>query len=372
MSEAVPTLKPSPTADAVRRDALAGRIFNSAVQAVDLFAIYLGSRLGYYDALQTHGPLTPKQLASGTKTAERYAREWLEQQAVAGFLEVAGPRAEGALRRYALPPGHAEVLLDRESLSYLAFFPRYFIAAAQVMPKLLRAYRTGGGVDWGDYGPDVWEAQAEQNRPFLTKQFVPDYVAKIPAVDRRLRAAPGARVADVACGAGWASIALAKAYPKVRVDGFDLDGNALRLARKNAKEAGVAGRVRFYERDAATPGVDYSYDFVTIVEAVHDLSRPVEVLQAARQLLSATGSVLVVDENVPEEFRTPGTDLDRMFYGFSLLACLPNGLADRPSAATGTVMRPATLKAYATKAGFTRTEILPLAHDFFRFYWLRP
>jgi 2-polyprenyl-3-methyl-5-hydroxy-6-metoxy-1,4-benzoquinol methylase len=369
MQEAI-TQKPEASTDSARRDAFVGRVFGAAVQAVDLFAIYLGSRLGYYEALARHGPLTSKRLAARTKTAERYAREWLEQQAVAGILDVAGG-PKPAERRFALPPGHAEVLLDQTSTSYLAFFPRYFIASAQVMPKLLRAYRTGGGVAWGAYGADVWEAQAEQNRPFLTTQFVPSFVAKIPEVHRRLKR-KGARIADIACGAGWASIALAQAYPHARVDGFDLDASALRQARKNARDAGVGDRVKFHLRDAATAAADEPYDFATIVEAVHDLSRPVDVLRAARRLLAPTGSLLVVDENVPEEFAAPGSDLDRLFYGFSLLACLPNGLADKPSAATGTVMRPATLREYARKAGFASTEVLALPHDFFRFYLLRP
>lgn len=372
MQDVVTTQPPSPQSDASRRDALVGRVFGAAVNSVDLFSIYLGSRLRFYEALRTHGPMTSKQLATRTRTSERYAREWLEQQAVSGILDTDHGSEGAQARRYSLPAGHAEVLLDRESTNYLAFFPRYFIAAAQVMPKLLRAYRTGGGVAWGDYGPDVWEAQAEQNRPFLTRQFVSQFVAKISGVDRRLRQEPAARVADIACGAGWASIALAKAYPKARIDGFDLDNKALGQARRNAKEARVDDRVKFHNRDAARPGVDYSYDFVTIVEAVHDLARPVDVLRAARNLLSPTGAVLVVDENVPEEFAAPGTELDRLFYGFSLLACLPNGLADKPSAATGTVMRPATLKEYAREAGFSRVDVLPMPHDFFRFYLLRP
>jgi len=58
-------------------------------------------------------------------------------------------------------------------------------------------------------------------------------------------------------------------------------------------------------------------------------------------------------------------------YGFSVLCCLPAGLADQPSAATGTVMRPGTLRRYALEAGFRDVEILPISSDLFRFYRLR-
>jgi 2-polyprenyl-3-methyl-5-hydroxy-6-metoxy-1,4-benzoquinol methylase len=357
--------------DTARRDALAGRVFGAAVQTADLFAIYLGARLGFYEALSRDGPLNSSQLSRAAKASERYAREWLEQQAVSGFLDVVSASQDGRKRTYALNPGHAEVLLNEQSESYLAFFPRYFVATGGVMPKLLRAYQTGRGLSWGAYGEDLWRAQSEQNRPFLTHQFVQKYIARVPEIHKRLQSEPGARVVDVACGAGWSSLALAKAYPKIRVDGYDLDRAALALARKNAKAAGLEDRVSFFARDAADPRAKGRYDVATIVEAVHDLSYPVKVLSSIRNMLAPSGMVLVVDENTTDEFRVPGTDVDRMLYGFSLIACLANGLDARKAAGTGTVMRPSTMHTYAKKAGFASTQNLELAHDFFRFYLLR-
>ena len=52
--------------------------------------------------------------------------------------------------------------------------------------------------------------------------------------------------------------------------------------------------------------------------------------------------------------------------------CLPSGMFEQPSAGTGTVMRPATLEKYATEAGFQGVEVLPIEHDMFRLYLLRP
>jgi hypothetical protein len=57
-------------------------------------------------------------------------------------------------------------------------------------------------------------------------------------------------------------------------------------------------------------------------------------------------------------------------YGFSILHCLPVGMVEQPSAATGTVMRVDTLREYAAQAGFQRVDLLPIEHDFFRFYRL--
>jgi hypothetical protein len=84
------------------------------------------------------------------------------------------------------------------------------------------------------------------------------------------------------------------------------------------------------------------------------------------------GTVLVMDEKVAERFTVPGDEVERLMYSYSLLCCLPDGLSTRPSVATGTVMRPATLERYAREAGFDRLEILPIENDFFRFYRLLP
>src|SRR5436309_83983 len=77
----------------------------------------------------------------------------------------------------------------------------------------------------------------------------------------------GARVADIACGVGWAAISIARAYPNTTVDGFDLDEASIALARANAAAASVDDRVSFETRDAADPASAGQYDLAVIVEA---------------------------------------------------------------------------------------------------------
>jgi SAM-dependent methyltransferase len=73
-----------------------------------------------------------------------------------------------------------------------------------------------------------------------------------------------------------------------------------------------------------------------------------------------------------EEFSGTPDELVAYFYGWSVLDCLPSGMYEQPSAGTGAVMRPETLRSYATEAGFTGFEVLPVEHDAFRLYLLRP
>jgi 2-polyprenyl-3-methyl-5-hydroxy-6-metoxy-1,4-benzoquinol methylase len=194
-------------------------------------------------------------------------------------------------------------------------------------------------------------------------------LARLPGVDAALRA--GGRVADVGCGMGWSSIAIATGYPAARVDSYDVDLPSVDQAARNAQDTGVAGRVRFRVVDVGDVGEQEAYDLVLAFECVHDMPDPVSVLRAMRRMVRPGGTVLVADERVAEEFTAPGDEVERLMYGYSLFCCLPDGLSSRPSVGTGTVMRPATLERYAREAGFDGVDVLPVEHDFFRFYRLR-
>lgn len=356
-------------AEVGRRDALVERLFGAFLASADLLAVYIGDALGLYRSLASEGPATSAQLAARAGLAERYAREWLEQQAVTGILTVGDISKDAAQRVYTLPREHAEPLTDLDSPSSIVPLARLLPPAMGVMPKLLAAYRSGNGVPWAEYGDDLWQSQGDFNRPLFLHQLTQEFLPQIEDLQATLLR--GARVADVACGVGWSSIAMARGYPNSHVDGFDLDERAIATARSAATESGVADRATFHVRDAADPAYKGRYDLVTIFEAVHDFSRPIEVLRAAHDMLVDGGSVLVMDERVAESFTAPAGDIERLMYAASLFICLPNGLAEQPSAGTGTVMRPDTLRAYATGAGFSDVEVLGIEHPFFRFYRLR-
>jgi len=362
-----PPLSPDELA---RRDAFTGRLFEATLGAWDLLAAALGLQLGYYQALADHGAMTAPQLARATGTDARYAREWLEQQAATGILEVDDVTAAPDARRFTLPAGHAEALLDPDTLATVAPMIHAVAAAGLMLPSIAAAYRTGDGVEWPAY-PGLIEAQELANRPVFRHLLTQEWLPSIPDIHARLR--DGGRVADVATGTGWSAIAMAAGYPNARVDGLDIDELSIAKARANAAREGADGdRLRFHLVDAGRNDLDGRYDLVTIFEALHDMARPVEVLEAARRLLAPGGAVLVMDENVADSFEAPGNDIDRVMYGYSVFFCLANGLVDKPSAGTGTVIRPATVRRYALDAGFSAVTILPIEHESFRFYRLDP
>lgn len=348
-------------------DELGERLFGSILGAFDVLSIHLGDQLGLYAVLRERGPSTADELAASAGINARYAREWLEQQTVAALLDVDDPAVSPAMRRYSLSEDHARVLLDRDDLLFMTPFMRILAAAATQMPQLVEAYRSGGGVSWEQFGPPMRSGQAEGNRPgylaFLASEWLPS-IAGLNLVE-------GSRVADVGCGEGWSSMAIAQGYPGVTVDGYDLDEASVAAARQHAADAGMSDRLTFTTADAGGVEGLGTYDLVTAFECIHDLPDPVAVLNTMRALVRPGGTVLVMDENVPEEFTgASGDPVEQLMYGFSLFVCLPDSMSTPGSRATGTAMRAPVLRGYAQEAGFADIEVLPIEHEMWRFYQL--
>ncbi|MGH9023283.1 MAG: class I SAM-dependent methyltransferase [Acidimicrobiia bacterium] len=356
-------------ADEATRDALAGRLFSACIGALDLVHVYVGDRLGLYRVLAERPPCSSAELASAAGIHERYAREWLEHQAVAGIITVDAADS-GESRRFSMSAGHAEVLLDEESLSYLTPLALGVVGVARAAPEVIEAFRTGHGVPYSAYGDDVRGFISRINRPMFQNLLGQEWFPAVPGLVERLEADPPARVADVGCGTGWSSVAIARAFPKVSVTGLDLDHASIAEARANASGAGVADRTVFEVRDASDPGLAGRFDLVCAFETLHDMCDPLGALRAMRARRSETGTVLVVDERVADEFTVDVEEGERFQWGWSALHCLPCAMTDPPAAGIGTILRAPVLADLARQAGFAAVEVLPVENDFWRFYRL--
>lgn len=351
------------------RDALAERLVQACIASLDLFNIYAGDQLGLYRALAEADSLSGPELAARCRIAERYAREWLEQQSIAGILTTEHD-TDTADRRFRLPSGHAEALTDSDSLAFMAPLAQGLAGVARALPQVLDAFRTGGGVEFSAYGEELRTFIARLNRPMFLNQLAQQWFPQVPGLVARLSTTPPARVADIGCGSGWSSIAIAQAYPLARVTGVDLDQASVTQANKNAAASGVADRVAFHLADAADPQLAGPFDLVCAFETIHDMTDPVAALAAMRALRAPGGIVLVADERVADYFTTDVDPGERFQWGWSALHCLPTALTAPPAAGTGCIMRAPTLRRYAQAAGFADIDILPIDHDFWRFYTL--
>ena len=183
---------------------LAERLFADTLGALELYSIFLGAELGLYQTLETHGPSTPAEMAERAGIAPRYAREWLEQQAVAGLLDIDHPAAAADARRYALAPDHARVLAHADDAAHVAPFAHMLAGIGGVLERLVDAYRTGGGVPYVEYGHAFRHGQGHINRPAFTHELPTDWLAAMPDVVTRLECTRHPRAARTAVRAGGA------------------------------------------------------------------------------------------------------------------------------------------------------------------------
>lgn len=356
------------------------RVVAAVVGFAETASIVVGGELGWYAALAAAGSsgVTESRLAAETRTHERYAREWLEQQAMAGFVELVstgpGDDADPASRRFRLPEGGAETFAKTDSLTAVMPMVRMLRAGFAQMPELLHAYRSGGGVPWAQLGDEARNSQADGNEPWFEQRLAPALASVEPV--HRVLSRPGAQIADLGCGCGWSTLALARAYPGSAVTGIDIDAPSIRQAQENASAGNLEGRTTFLLADAGDPLEPSSQDAVFIFEALHDMPFPEQVLAAVRRMVKPDGVVVVMDEAAADAFSpnsgTPEADmLERLLYVYSLLVCLPDSMSTPGSAATGTLLRPPLLERYAQGAGYAGVEQMPI-EDFsvFRFYQL--
>jgi 2-polyprenyl-3-methyl-5-hydroxy-6-metoxy-1,4-benzoquinol methylase len=337
------------------------RLVDATTGTLELFGVYLGTRLGLYQALADRGRLTATGLASATGIHPRCAREWLEQQAVAGFLAVDDVRRAPARRRYRLPAEAVGVLADPVDPAHVAPFAEMVVGIAQALDEVVEAYRSGGGVAYSRYGATFRRGQGGINRPACATDLTGSWLPAVPGLHGRL-SRPGARIADVGSGHGWSTIALAHAYPDAEVIGYDSDPASVAEARVHA----AGGKARFVVADAVDVGSHGPFDALLLLECLHDMARPLAALTACRAALAPGGSVIVIDENVATAFTAPGDEVERMMYGWSITHCLPAAMAEQPSAALGAALRPDTIRDLARAAGFSAAEVVDVDAGFFR------
>lgn len=362
--------------EAARTGELAQQLVGMLGSATELLTIELGRRFGLYRTLHERGPITAPAFAVAADIAPRYAREWLEQQAAAGYVAVEAHGTFRHERRFLLPAAHAPVLLDETHPAHSAPVAGMFAGVALAFPELVADFRQGRGVAFEEYGAELRRGLGAVNRPVFT-QAMRAWIEQLP--DRAAALDAGGVVLDAGCGIGWSTIALANAFPNARVVGVDLDAVSIEEARTNARAAGVDDRVSFVRGDAgelevlrrASRGTDAEasgFDLVTVFEALHDMAQPVDALAAVRALLRPGGALLVADERVADEFHANAEPVERMLYAMSVLHCLPATTAESADIANGTVLRTPTLRHWAAAAGFGRVDVLDVDHPFWRFY----
>ena len=355
-------------ADEIKVEEFSGSLFMACLATMELANVELGVRLGLYEILAGAGSMTASELSTAAEIDERYGREWLEQQAAAGVIEVDDAAKPPSDRRFTLPNAHAHVLIDDDSEACMKPCSGVVPWVGKALDIMVEEFRSGTGATFGLF--DLHDLQAAFTRPVFANHLTQNWLPALPELQAKLMASDPVRIAEVGCGEGLATITIAKAYPNASIDGYDLDEASIAVARTAAAAAGVQDQVHFEVRDAGAPRLSGDYDLVLAIEMLHDVPDPVGVLRSMRRLAGEAGAVLVVDERTEDSFTAEAPEMERLFYAFSTLHCLAVSMQGG-GAGTGTVLRVDTLRRYAEEAGFEDVEVLAVEHPQFRLYRLQ-
>jgi ubiquinone/menaquinone biosynthesis C-methylase UbiE len=103
----------------------------------------------------------------------------------------------------------------------------------------------------------------------------------------------GSEVLDLACGPGYLAVALAK-LGVYRVTGLDISDSFMRIAAKNAAEAGVS--VALHKGNAsAMPFPGASFDALVCRAAFKNFSAPEKALSEMHRVLKPGGFAVIMD-----------------------------------------------------------------------------
>ncbi len=161
----------------------------------------------------------------------------------------------------------------------------------------------------------------------------------------------GKRIADVGCGGGLLSEALASRG--ARVTGIDLATKALSVARLHAIETGVRVDYREMSAEALAEAEPHAYDVVTCLEMLEHVPDPAQVVAACARLARPGGHVLFSTIS-----RTPKAYALAVVGAEYVLGLLPRGTHDYEK-----FIRPSELEAFARAAGLAVVELRGMRYN---------
>jgi len=324
--------------------------------------ISIGHRCELFDIMSKMAPATSVEIASRAGLNERYVREWLGAMVMGRIVEV----TPGALHFF-LPPEHAAFLIRDASIDNLAVFSQYIPMLGAVEDDMVECFRKGGGVPYSKY-TRFHEIMAEESGQSVLLLLETHILPLIPGLRERL--SNGIRMLDVGCGQGHIINKLASLYPRSLFFGIDFSNETLAHAREEASLLGCKN-IQFIASDLSdfdTTVENDSYDFITSFDAIHDQSKPLNVLKGINRALKADGVYLMQENSGTSDLeKDVEHHIGTLLYTISCLHCLPVSLA-QDGEGLGAMWGEENIRQYLHKAGFLTVIKHHLAHDI-QNYW---
>jgi ubiquinone/menaquinone biosynthesis C-methylase UbiE len=344
---------------------------------------------------------TVGDLATATGLSQRVLRHWEQLGLVTPARSPAGHRRYGpneitrlyqalALRQAGLRLGQIKTLLDAKDPESAATTLRAHLAELDadlrrrglLRDRLAAALGAldGGALDGGAL--DGGDADDPQRRPpaddaeLLMKvietmtmfdQYVHGYRAQENArlhdqadtLSELLHAdtgfPPGSAVLEVGCGVGAQTVAVARRSPGAALTAIDRSAASLAVARKRARDAGLAG-IAFTQADIdALPHPDgplaaAAFDHVFVCFVLEHLPRPAQALRRLAAMLRPGGTITVIEGDHGSAYFHPDSAAAR-----DAIACQ----VALPRTAGGDALIGRRLYPLLTEAGYADVAVAP-------------
>jgi SAM-dependent methyltransferase len=338
----------TPELDMTKVEDFMHQIVGDLGAALSSVLIHIGDRLGLYAALADSEPVTSAELAARTALSERYVREWLHNQAAAGWITY-----DATAGTFTLPPEHALLVADEDAPTFLLGGFDFVAAGWADEEAVVDAFRTGEGIGWHQHDARLFSGTERFFRPGYQANLVSSWLPALDGVVAKLET--GAAVADIGCGHGATTVLLGSHYPKSTITGFDYHDASIATARRRAADAGVAKHVTF--EVAGAKDFTGRYDLVCLFDCLHDMGDPVGAAIHVREALRPGGTFLLVEPRAgdrPEENHHP---LGRLMYAASTMICTPASLAQEVGLGLGNQVGAARTTELLNQAGFTKVRL---------------
>jgi SAM-dependent methyltransferase len=321
-----------------------GQMLSDLGGAASVALVRIGDALGLYKTMHERGAMNSAELAAAAGVDERYLREWLAQQAASNYIAY-----DPATRKFTLPPEQAMVFAVEDSPVFMTGAFSCMASLLDNQPKVEAAFRTGGGVAWGDQASCLFCATARFFRPGYVNNLVQNWLPALDGVVEKLE--KGAKVADVGCGHGVSTAIMAQAFPNSQFVGYDFHPSSIEAAQQHAREHGVAANTRF-EVGTAKDYPDKDFDLVAFFDCLHDMGDPAGAAAHVHASLKPDGSWMVVEPRAGDRLEDNLNPVGRLFYAGSTMVCVPTSLAQEVGAALGAQAGEAKLRQVIGAGGF--------------------
>ena len=344
----------APPAEAVEEQM--GKIVTELGAALGVLLTSLGLRSGLWAALAGAGPLTTAEVTAKVSVEPSLVREWLRAQAAGGYLDY-----DPATGTFTLPDAVAAAICYGPGGALVDAAATMFSSMGEGFAAFSEAFSTGQGFGWHQRTAAHWHGTDAFTRVALPAELIAAAIGEMAGLAAVLAA--GGSVADVGCGYGTPTMAIAGLFPAARVLGIDYHDASIAHARAEAARRGAGpgvGTVRF-EVAAASGLPGQGHDLITFFDSLHDIGDPLGALSRARQALGPDGAVLLVEPLGADDVEDNLNPAGRMFYAISTLACTPNAVSQKTATSSeplGAQAGQKRLRALAAQAGFGRVRRL--------------